>query len=124
MSLSSLTVADIREMASTEFNALEDAKVQECLDRAINERQTLYNGQLATLPQVDGNEQDFVKLLAAHHAQMKMGGDPTNEGATGGDASYSVVQHDRSDGLLQTRYGRQASNYLRDEQSIGVVRSR
>ena len=123
MSISNLTVADIRELDSKEFQALDDSKVTESLERAKIERNSIYSGQNSTLPTVEGDETEFVKLLAAHHCQMKMGGDPTNESATGGDASYSVVQHDRSDGLLQTRYGRMADDHLRDQQSISVVRS-
>jgi len=52
-----------------------------------------------------------------------MGGDPTSEGATGGDASYSVVQGASDDHLAQTKFGREAMNMLNDEQGIGVVRS-
>ena len=124
MSISSLTVQDIRDVDSKEFTALTDDKVQEALDRAKTERDTIYSGQNSTLPTVRGDETEFVKLLAAHHCQLKMGGDPTNESATGGDASYSVVTNaERSDGLLQTKWGRSADDYLEDQQSISVVRS-
>jgi len=71
---------------------------------------------------VDGNTQDFPELLAAHRVQPIEGGDAQSENSAGGDASYSIVQGSTESRLAQTKWGRQALEYLRNDQSIGVVR--
>jgi len=118
-----ISVQDVRNHDSKEFQALDDAKINHHIDRAVDLTNSVYSGQSSTLSVIEGSEAFFTELLAAHRATLSMGGDPTNEGATGGDASYSVVQGSSDDHLAQTRYGREAQNMLRDEQSISVVRS-
>jgi len=122
MALSDITPEDIRNYDAKGFTAIQDDKIQFHIERAIRETETIHDGRVSTLDIVDGNEEDFTELLAAHRVQLIEGGDAQSESSAGGDASYSIVQGNVESRLAQTKWGRQALEYLRNDQSIGVVR--
>jgi len=122
MALADITVEDIRQYDAKEFTAIEDSQIQFHIERAIRETENIHDGRVSTMDIVDGNTQDFTELLAAHRVQLIEGGDAQSENSAGGDASYSIVQGSTESRLAQTKWGRQALEYLRNDQSIGVVR--
>lgn len=122
MALSNITVDDIRNYSTTDFKSVSDSKIQFHIDRAIRETEQIHNGRMATISIIEGDEQDFTELLAAHRVQLIEGGDPQSESAGAGDANYSIVQGNVESRLAQTKFGRQALEYIRNDQSYGVVR--
>lgn len=118
-----VTVADVEALDAQGWQHLDSAKKTALLDMAESEADTLYSGRVSRLPTLEGNKEDFIKLLAAHKFELAEGGEAQSESSTGGSVSYNTVTGDRIDGLSETRYGRQASEYLRSKQSISIVKT-
>ncbi|AFH22971.1 hypothetical protein OSG_eHP40_00020 [environmental Halophage eHP-40] len=64
-------------------------KKQALLDDAKRELETMYRGDTARFPTLQGDEQVFIKNLAAHKWDAE-GGEPTSSNQTGGSTSYST----------------------------------
>jgi hypothetical protein len=79
---------------------------------------------VATLSILEGNRDDFVRWVAAHYAELSMGGEAQSESATGGSVNYNTVTGENLNGLSETRYGRQALDYVRSRANIGLVLTR
>lgn len=119
-----VTVSDVEDLSSKSWQQLDATKKQNLLDMAEREATTIYSDRVATLPTIEGNTDDFIKLLAAHLWTLSSGGETQSESATGGSVNYNTVTGESIDTLSQTRYGRQAKSYLRDKAGIGIVRTR
>jgi hypothetical protein len=116
-----VTVADVEDLAAKGWRSLDDTKKQALLDDAQTERQELYSGRNSRLPTLQGDEDIFVKNLAAHKFELAEGGEPQSENQTAGSTSYNTSQAE--DYLTLTRFGETALRHLRDEQSTGIVRT-
>jgi hypothetical protein len=115
------TVSEVESLSSKGWNSLDSTKKQELLDMAEREANELYSGQVSTLPEIEGDTDDFIRHLAAHKWTLAEGGEAQSESNTGGNVSYNTVTGENLDNLSQTRFGREAKSYLRDESSISVV---
>jgi hypothetical protein len=115
------TVSDVEALSSMSWENFDQSKKQELLDMAEREADQLYAGNVSTLPEIEGDRDDFIKLLAAHKWELAEGGEAQSESNTGGSVNYNTVTGDTIDNLSQTRYGREAESYLRNSASIGFV---
>jgi hypothetical protein len=115
------TVSDVEDLDSTGWTALPDTKKQSLLDDAIREADTMYSGQYSRMPTLDGDREIFIKNLAAHKFELAEGGETNSESQTGGSTSYETTNTD--DYLTLTRFGETAKRHIREEQSIGIVKS-
>jgi hypothetical protein len=119
------TVSDVEALSSTGFTQLSSTKKQALLDDAIEETDQLYaDARVSRLPTLDGSREIFIKNLAAHKYTIAEGGEAQSESSAGGSVSYNTVSGDAIESLQQTRFGREALNHVRDEQGIGIYRSR
>lgn len=118
-----VTIADVRNLSSTGWDNLSDDKLNDLLDDARAERDTIYSERYATLPTLDGDEDVFTKNLCAHKAEIASGGEAQSENSQGGSANYNQPQGDIWQYLSQTRYGRTCMAHIRDNLAIGIVRS-
>jgi len=121
------TVSDVREVDSQGWEAVypNDPDIQTFIDDAEDFTDTIYNGRVATLPQLEGPRDLFVKLVAAHFAELGQGGEAQSENSSGGSVNYQINNPETTFSSLQeTRYGRMADELLRDQQGIGIVRTR
>lgn len=118
-----VTRAEVEHLASTGWEQLATDKKDELLSIASTQADTIYSGDVATLPTIEGDRDDFVKFLAAHFFELAEGGEAQSENAGGGSVTYNSAQAQTYQGLTQTRYGRTAQQYLRDESGIGIVRT-
>lgn len=118
-----VTRDDVEKLSSTGWSQLSDTKKDELLNVASNQADTIYSGDVATLPTIQGDRDDFVQFLAAHFFELAGGGEAQSEGAGGGSVTYNTASAQSYQGLTQTRYGRTAQQYLRDESGIGIVRT-
>lgn len=121
MSSNDPTISDVEALGSTGWKQLSDTKKQALLDDAIAETDSIYTERVSTLPTLDGDRTVFIKNLAAHKWELAEGGEVQSESSTGGSTNYQSSNPE--DYLTLTRYGETAIRHLRDEQSIGVVRS-
>jgi len=126
--LSSADKTAIREeveyLSSTGWTNLSDDRKNWLIREAIGEASTLYTGQYARLPTLDGDAETFRLNLAAHKMELAEGGEAQSESNAGGNVSYNTVTGDAISDLEHTRYGRTALKHVRDRQGIGVQRSR
>ena len=118
------SISDVENHSSTGWSQLADAKKTHLLDIATQEANDIYGGRVATLSILEGNKDDFIEYLAAHKWELAEGGEAQSESATGGSVNYNTVTGEVMNGLSETRYGRQALEYLRDESRIGFVKTR
>lgn len=116
-----VTISDVEMLSSKGWTSLTDDRKEALLDDAIQERETMYSGRTSRFATLQGDEDIFVKNLAAHKWELAEGGEPQSESQTGGSTSYQTSQSD--DYLSLTRYGETAKRHLQDEQSVGIVRS-
>ena len=118
------TVSDVEDWASKEWNALDSTKKQNLLDKADRFVSSNFGGRVSTLPEIEGDRDDLISLVAAHFYELSEGGEAQSESSTGGSINYNTVTGETYNGLSETRYGRMALEYVRDEQSVGMVRTR
>jgi len=122
MALSDIDVDDIRQYDAKEFTAIEDSQIQFHIDRAIDMTEQIFDGRQSTISVIEGNRDHFTELLTAHRITLIEGGDAQSENSVGGDANYSIVQGNVDNYLEQTKWGREASQYIDHDESTGVVR--
>jgi len=116
-----VTVEDVELLDAKGWTNLSDSRKLALPDDAITERATMYTGRNARFPTLVGDEDVFVKNLAAHKWQLAEGGQPNSESNQGGSASFDTTQSD--DYLSMTHYGETAKRHIRYDESIAIVRS-
>lgn len=117
-----VTVSDVEQLSSTGFSQLSQGRKDALLADAQREAETIYSGRMSRTPTLDGDQDVFIKNLAAHKYELAEGGQAENENAQGGSASYTTGGS--VDGYLDlTRFGRTAKRHIRNEESISIVRS-
>jgi hypothetical protein len=114
-------INDVELLSSTGFSQLSrDRKVRAIRD-ALGESETIYSGDMSRFPTLDGEAETFLLNLSAHKMELAEGGEPQSESGEGGSASYN--QGNPEDYLDLTRFGRTAKRHIRNEESVGIVRS-
>jgi hypothetical protein len=116
-----VTVDDVESLANNGWQSLTDGKKQNLLDDAERERATIFSGRVSRTPTLQGDEDIFIKNLAAHKYELAEGGEEQSTSQTGGNTSYNVANPEGY--LTLTRYGQTCLTHLDDRQSIGIVRS-
>jgi len=119
-----VTISDVEMQSSMGWDQLPDQNKQHLLDQAEREVTDLYSGRVSTLSEIEGNKDDLVELVAAHKFELASGGEAQSESATGGSVNYNTVTGEIPNGWSETRYGRQALEYIRDETGFSMVRTR
>lgn len=118
------SVSEVRLLSSTGWEGTyQDSEVQQFIDFAEREVKGLYGGRVSTLSETEGDLDDLIALVAAHKLELAEGGEAQSESATGGSVNYNTVTGEVPNGWSETRYGRQALDYIRQMQSIGMVRT-
>lgn len=124
MGINDVTIGDVENLAKNGWVNLPTGKKEFLLSVAQREAKTIYSGRVATLPTVEGSEEDFTIYLTAHKWEMAEGGEPQSESGEGGSVTYNNAAGESFDTLTETRYGRDAKSYLRDDSQIGIVKTR
>lgn len=118
------TIDDVELLSSQGWQGtFEPQEIQDIIDFAEREVKGLYGGRVATLSETEGDLDDLIALVAAHKLELAEGGEAQSESATGGSVNYNTVTGENLMGWSETRYGRQALDYLRQLQSIGIVKT-
>ena len=112
---------EVKNLSSTGFTQLADTRVDRAIKGALAERDTIYSGNMARFPTLDGDAEEFSLNLSAHRCQLAEGGQPQSESGEGGSTSYQQGQVE--DYLDQTIFGRTAKRHIRNDESLGLVRS-
>lgn len=116
-------------MADTTRPAVEDLKPESGLttgekdalvEMANRFADDVFGGTVRTIGEVEGDDSDFKRLLAAHFWELAEGGEVQSESQSGGSLSYNVNPGNVEQSLDQTRYGRMARAYIRQGGQIGV----
>jgi hypothetical protein len=118
-----VTRADVEKLDSKSWSQLPDNHKDELLNIAERQASDIYGGDVSTLSIIEGNRDDFVKYLAAHLWELAEGGEAQSESSTGGSVNYNTVTGNPMSSLTETRFGRVAQEYVRDESGIGLVRT-
>lgn len=113
--------ADVEALEAKGWQSLTDLKKDSLLDDAKSERDTIYTARYARTPTLKGDEDIFIKNLAAHKWELAEGGEAQSGSQTGGNTSYNVGNPETY--LELTRFGRTCLEHLDDRQSIGIARS-
>lgn len=116
-----VTRSEVEDLRADGWQALDGTKKDNLIDIATRQVDDLYSGRVATLGEIEGDTDDLKKLVSAHLFELAEGGEAQSESSTGGSVNYNTVTGETYAGWSETRYGRQALEYIRDEQSIGLV---
>lgn len=103
-------------------SGLGDAAKVDLVQQANRYVDDVYSGLVRTLSEIEGDEQDFKTLLAAHFWELAEGGEAQSENQAGGSISFNVQGGNIEEELAlgQTRYGRMAFGYIRRDAQIGI----
>jgi hypothetical protein len=119
-----VTIDDVEKLDSKSWNQLPDTHKTELLSDAQSEVSTIYSGQVSTLPSIEGDQDVFIKNLAAHKWELAEGGEATSENSAGGSVNYNLGNPNETYMYLsQTRYGRTCIGLLSGRSGISIVRS-
>jgi hypothetical protein len=120
-----VTVSDVEELSSMGWETNLDAtQKQAMLGDAQREADTIYSGDVSTLPTIEGDTDVFVKNLAAHKWELASGGEASSESATGGSVQYNIGNPNETYMYLsQTRFGRTCIAHFGGRDSISIVRT-
>ena len=120
-----VTVQDVENYASTQWQQLDGDVKQEMLDLAESLISNQFSERVSSLPNFRGDKDYGTKLLTAHMWELAQGGEAQSENTEGGSVTYNTVTGNPVESLQETRYGRLfRDQFLFDEQGVGVVRSR
>ena len=114
-------ISDVENLSSTGFSQLSRSRKVRAIRDALGEAETIYYGDMARFPTLDGEAETFLLNLSAHKMELAEGGEPQSESGEGGSTSYN--QGNPEDYLDLTRFGRTAKRHVRNEESVGIVRS-
>jgi len=115
----SVTPSDLKE-AYPGNTSKSDSRLQAIIDRSERLADSIYSGQIGREGEQQGDRDDFIELLSLHRLTLEEGGEKQSESQTGGTTNFAHATPEDSRGLHQTRWGREALIYLRDESSFGV----
>ena len=119
-----VTVSDVEKLSAKSWNQLPNDHKQALLEDAQSQANTIYSGQVSTLPSIEGDNDVFVKYLAAHLYELAEGGEATSENSAGGSVNYNLGNPNESYmSLSQTRYGRTCIGLLSGRSGISIIRS-
>jgi len=114
--------SDVEELSAKGWQNLSDSRIDRAIKGAIAERNTIYVGDMARTPTLDGDLETFLLNLSAHKCEIAEGGQAESESSEGGSSNYT--SGGSVEGYLDlTRYGRTAKRHVRNEESISIVRS-
>lgn len=116
-----VTREDVEMLDAKGWQNLSDSRKDSLLQDAVTERETMYSGRNSRFPTLVGDEDVFVKNLAAHKWELAEGGQSDSESSQGGSTSYT--SGGAEDYLTLTRFGRTAERHIRYDESIAIVRS-
>jgi hypothetical protein len=117
----SITDAEVQEVYGEKDPGLSSGK-QTAL-RQIAERLTedAFGGRLTTLSEIEGDEEDFTKYLAAFLWDTAEGRSLNQEFQTGNAAPVERVKSDPTSALSGNPYGEVCLLYLRNRSNIGLI---
>jgi hypothetical protein len=119
-----VTVSDVESLDSKGWSQLDSSKKTDLLNDAEREADTIYSGDVSTLPTIEGDTDVFVKNLAAHKFELAEGGEASSESATGGSVQYNIGNPNETYMYLsQTRFGRTCIAHFGGRNSISIVRT-
>jgi hypothetical protein len=119
-----VTVSDVESLDSKGWSQLDSSKKTDLLNDAEQEADTIYSGDVSTLPTIEGDTDVFVKNLAAHKFELAEGGEASSESATGGSVQYNIGNPNETYMYLsQTRFGRTCIAHFGGRDSISIVRT-
>jgi len=119
-----VSIQDVRDLSATGWDqTATDDQVQNYIDDATTEADTIYSKRMSNLPNLDGDRDMFIKNLAAHKLELHEGGEAQSESNAGGNLSFNLQagSQDVMQYLSMTRYGRTAAQHIREEESIGIA---
>lgn len=118
-----VTVDDVQAVYGEGKPAISQEKRQELVDIAERLRQNVFGGRVTRQSELEGDEDDFERYLAAHLWEIAEGGEAQSQSQTGGSVNYQHMQTNIESTLGETRYGRLCLMMLRNKASIGIVRA-
>lgn len=89
------------------------------IDAAKRTADDIYSSTIVFTAEVEGNEKDFVILVACHKWALREG-EPQSESQAGGSVSWNTVTGEWQTHLSQTKWGREALGYLRGRPNISL----
>ena len=118
-----VSVSDVQAVYGEQEPAISASKQEELLNIAERMKDDVYGGRVSRFSEIEGNDDDFVRYLAAHLWEISEGGEVQSSQQTGGSVNYQHLQTNIESMLSETRYGRVALSMLRNSTSVSIVRS-
>lgn len=102
-------------------HSVEDSDLQDQIVGMANRlADDVFSGRVNYTGEQEGDEEDFKTLLGCHLLELHEGGEVQSSSQTGGSVSMNVNTGEAANGLTETRWGRMAQVYLRDNASIAI----
>lgn len=103
--------------------ALSTSKRDDLVSIAESLTEDVFGGRTGRNTIIEGDENDFAKYVAAHLWEQAEGGEPSGQTQTGGSVNYQHLTDNLQGSLGDSRFGRIALMFIREDASVSVVRS-
>lgn len=118
-----ITNDEVQEVYGEKEPGLADGKKTALREVAQRLTEQTFSGRLTTLSEIEGDREDFTKYLAAFLWDTAEGRSLNSEFQTGNAAPVDRVKSDPQSALSGNPYGEVCLLYLRNRDSIGIVRT-
>lgn len=121
--MATITVDEVQEVFGEKDPGLDTSKKEALKDIAERLTEQAFGGRVARLSEIEGDEDDFAKYLAAYLWNTATGRSLNQEFQTGNAEPIQRVKSEPRSALAGDPYGEVCLLYLRDRSSIGVIRA-
>ena len=123
-SIDEISTDDVDKLSSTGWQQLDGGKKEYLLGKAKRKVTGQWSKRQANTPTLQGDSVDATLLAAAHLFTLAQGGESQSDSTQGGSVNFNLGSTQDYEALSETRYGRELlSDYLRDRQGLGLVRT-
>lgn len=119
----SITRSQVQDVYGEREPALSTSKRDSLVSIAETLTDKVFAGRTGRSTIIEGDKEDFAKYVAAHLWELSEGGEQQSTNQTGGSVNYDHLRTDALTTLGETRFGRVALMMIREEASVGVVRT-
>lgn len=118
-----ISVPEVQAVYGNKSPSFDTAQQNQLVSIAENITEDVFGGRITRQNEIEGNEADFAKYLAAHLWEIAEGGETNSQSQSGGSVNFQHLQTNIESTLAETRYGRLCLMMTRSNTSTGIVRS-
>lgn len=118
-----ISTAGVQDVYGDQPPSFDSAQQGELVTIAETMTEDVFGGRVSRRNEIEGNEADFARYLAAHLWEIAEGGETNSQSQSGGSVNFGHLQTNIESTLSETRFGRLCLMMTRSNANTGIVRS-